>query len=373
MKADVASGPDRRTEWGRWRSRVGATRASTCTQVSLYLSTGTTSAPPAPPGLSDAHRPPEFCVTRAAREAGRMDHNQADFLKSLIGLLNFLCWVCCVASKCVCCVTGVRCVRGVTGVRCVRCVTGVRCVPGVTGVRGVRGVTGVRGVRGVTGVRAVTVVLRVQVCAVFVVGFGEFQRMNSLFGAVVPGFLPIYPSNTLIVTGTIACCVCYVGVLGAMKENRCMLIMFFLLLFILILVELAMGILFMVYVTKLDSYLKSDLMGSLEALRTAQPDTNKTLRDEFDAVHYLFQCCGVRGEDDWEGNAPVSCCSQEECDSAPYDTWSEGCLQKLRNWFSHNFRSTGAGVIALAILKLVCMCVTVPLLILLRRNRLGYI
>ncbi|XP_030227183.1 leukocyte surface antigen CD53 [Gadus morhua] len=232
-----------------------------------------------------------------------MDHHQADFLKTLIGLLNFLCWV----------------------------------------------------------------------CAAFVVGFGEFQRMNSLFGAVVPGFLPIYPTNTLIVTGTLACCVCYVGVLGAMKENRCMLIMFYLLLFILILVELAMGILFMVYVTKLDSYLESDLMGSLEALRTAQPDTNKTLRDDFDALHYLFQCCGVRGEADWEGNAPVSCCSQEECDSAPFDTWSEGCLQKLRNWFSHNFRSTGAGVIALAILKLVCMCVTVPLLVLLRQNRLGYI
>ena len=38
---------------------------------------------------------------------------------------------------------------------------------------------------------------------------------------------------------------------------------------------------------QLDSYLESDLMGSLEALRTAQPDTNKTLRDDFDALHYL--------------------------------------------------------------------------------------
>lgn len=56
-------------------------------------------------------------------------------------------------------------------------------------------------------------------------GFGEFQMMNSRFASLVTGFWPIYPANTLVVTGTIACCVCYVGVFGAMKENRCMLIM----------------------------------------------------------------------------------------------------------------------------------------------------
>ncbi|KAG7246781.1 hypothetical protein CRUP_030387, partial [Coryphaenoides rupestris] len=102
------------------------------------------------------------------------------------------------------------------------------------------------------------------VCAAFVVGFGEFQMMNSRFESLVTGFWPIYPANTLVVTGTIACCVCYVGVFGAMKENRFMLIMFFLLLFTLMLVELAMGIVFLVYHTKIDSFIETDLMGSLE-------------------------------------------------------------------------------------------------------------
>ncbi|CAL8347497.1 unnamed protein product [Lota lota] len=210
------------------------------------------------------------------------------------------------------------------------------------------------------------------VCSAFVMGFGEFQRMNSMFGSLVPSFLPIYPANTLVVSGAIACCVCYVGVLGAMKENRCMLIMFSLLLFTLMLVELAMGATFLVQHTKIDSYLESDLLGSLETVRNAHPGTNKTLREDFDAVQSLFKCCGVHGGADWKGNAPVSCCSQKECGSAPYDTWSEGCLLKLGNWFSHNFRCTGAGVVTLFIIQVLGMCISMTLFCHISSSGLGY-
>ena len=48
--------------------------------------------------------------------------------------------------------------------------------------------------------------------------------MHSEFSSLITTFWPIYPSNTLVVTGTIATCVCYIGVLGGMRENRCMLI-----------------------------------------------------------------------------------------------------------------------------------------------------
>lgn len=58
------------------------------------------------------------------------------------------------------------------------------------------------------------------------VAFGEFQMIHSKFASLVTTFWPIYPANTLVVTGTIVTCVCYLGVLGGMKENRCMLISF---------------------------------------------------------------------------------------------------------------------------------------------------
>lgn len=63
-----------------------------------------------------------------------------------------------------------------------------------------------------------------ELCSAFIVAFGEFQMMHSEFSSLITTFWPIYPSNTLVVTGTIATCVCYIGVLGGMRENRCMLI-----------------------------------------------------------------------------------------------------------------------------------------------------
>lgn len=66
--------------------------------------------------------------------------------------------------------------------------------------------------------------LVLELCGAFVVAFGEFQMMHSRFASLITTFWPIYASNTLVVTGTIVTCVCYLGVLGGMKENRCMLI-----------------------------------------------------------------------------------------------------------------------------------------------------
>lgn len=63
-----------------------------------------------------------------------------------------------------------------------------------------------------------------ELCGAFVVALGIFQMMHSRFASLIVSFWPIYPANTLVVTGTIVTCVCYLGVLGGMKENSCMLI-----------------------------------------------------------------------------------------------------------------------------------------------------
>ncbi|XP_054630959.1 tetraspanin-9-like isoform X3 [Dunckerocampus dactyliophorus] len=174
-------------------------------------------------------------------------------------------------------------------------------------------------------------------CGAFVVAFGIFQGMHSKFASLVTTFWPIYPANTLVVTGTIVTCVCYLGVLGAMKENRCLLISFFLLLFILMLVELAMACVFLVYNRVIDTYFEKDLMKSLQIYSESGPEENNIIKDDFDAVQHL------------------------------------GCLNKLRNWFAGNYRSTGAGVVAMFIIQFTCLCFTVPLFCHFSRNGLGYL
>nr|XP_033475191.1 uncharacterized protein LOC117252429 isoform X2 [Epinephelus lanceolatus] len=209
-------------------------------------------------------------------------------------------------------------------------------------------------------------------CGAFVVAFGEFQMIHSKFASLVTTFWPIYPANTLVVTGTIVTCVCYLGVLGGMKENRCMLISFFILLFILMLVELAMACVFLVYSREIDTYFENDLMRSLEIYRQSSPESNKTIKEDFDAVQHLFRCCGVHGVADWKGNVPISCCSKDPCNNLPHTDWQEGCLLKLRNWFARNYLSTGAGVVTMFIIQFICLSITIPLFCHLSRHGLGY-
>ncbi|KAM9858482.1 leukocyte surface antigen CD53-like [Aulostomus maculatus] len=210
-------------------------------------------------------------------------------------------------------------------------------------------------------------------CGAFVVAFGIFQSMNSKFASLVTSFWPIYPANTLVVTGTIVTCVCFLGVLGGMKENRCLLISFFILLFILMLVELAMACVFLVYSRKIETYFEKDLEQSLEIYRHSDPEGNRTIKDDFDAVQHLFRCCGVHGEADWKGNTPISCCTEDPCDTQNHTVWKEGCLMKLRNWFAGNYLSTGAGVVTMFIIQFSCLCFTISIFCHFSRHGLGYL
>ncbi|CAB1322203.1 unnamed protein product, partial [Coregonus sp. 'balchen'] len=57
-------------------------------------------------------------------------------------------------------------------------------------------------------------------CRAFMVGFGEFQMMHSRFVSLITFLCPINPANTLVVMETIVTCVCYLGIMGPLKENR---------------------------------------------------------------------------------------------------------------------------------------------------------
>lgn len=210
-------------------------------------------------------------------------------------------------------------------------------------------------------------------CGAFVVGFGEYQVMRSKFGSLSTLILPSEVATALVISGTLVTCVCYLGVLGALQENRSMLITFFTLLFLLMLVELALACVLLVNNRDIDINFEKDLMRSLEVYKQSPPEGNLTIQEEFDAVQSFFKCCGVHGVTDWEGNVPVSCCVEDPCNTIPQPNWQEGCHMKLRNWFAAGFLNTGAGVVSMFIIQFICMCFSVPLFCYFIQNGLGYL
>ncbi|XP_030647656.1 leukocyte surface antigen CD53-like [Chanos chanos] len=198
-------------------------------------------------------------------------------------------------------------------------------------------------------------------CGAFVQAFGVFGMFKSKFGAVITTWWPNYASNTLIVVGALACCVCYLGILGGMQENYCMLISFYITLFLLMLVELAMSCIFLVVEREIDRYFETDMVRAFNTYKQSSYGGNQTVKDDFDAIQSIFKCCGVYGIGDWEGNVPISCCVEDPCNIFPQISWQGGCYTKLRAWFKMNFLSLGAGVVSLFILQFLCLSISVPI------------
>ncbi|MEQ2160392.1 hypothetical protein GOODEAATRI_033333, partial [Goodea atripinnis] len=123
---------------------------------------------------------------------------------------------------------------------------------------------------------------------------------------------------------------------------------FFLVLFILMLVELTAACLMLIYEREIGELVTKDLNKGLKNARHSS--TNATKTSDWDVVQEMFKCCGVNNYTDWQNNIPKSCCNPPCKDKEP-TYYSEGCLERLKNWFEENFLSTGISVIILCIIE----------------------
>ncbi|KAJ8369502.1 hypothetical protein SKAU_G00095300 [Synaphobranchus kaupii] len=157
-------------------------------------------------------------------------------------------------------------------------------------------------------------------CGASVLGFGIYLMMNSKFLSLIPTLSSLNIANFLVITGTIVTCISFLGFLGALKENRCLLISYFILLFILMLAELSIACVLLVYEQKIDRFFEKDLMNSLKLPRELQT-RNQTNKDDWDTIQSLFKCCGVHNVSDWKNNVPASCCNTKPC--KPHHYWPQ--------------------------------------------------
>jgi len=101
-----------------------------------------------------------------------------------------------------------------------------------------------------------------------------------IFGAV---YLLIAVGGVIFVTGFLGCC-------GAMRESKCLLNTFFLVVLILFVVELAAIILAFVNESKLEEV----VLKSMEAY-----GSNEVIKDGWDTLQSGMDCCGYNNAADW--------------------------------------------------------------------------
>ncbi|XP_045895654.1 F-box only protein 15-like isoform X4 [Micropterus dolomieu] len=125
--------------------------------------------------------------------------------------------------------------------------------------------------------------------------------------------------NLMIAIGAIIMVLGFLGCCGAIRENRCMLLLFYINILIIFLLLLAAGLLGAIISSKLDDWVKNSMQNLLPL--SSQP-ANVTA--DLNSLQQELQCCGVvNGSSDWNNQVPSSCnCNgtQPACSNGVYST-----------------------------------------------------
>ncbi|NXH29766.1 TSN8 protein, partial [Myiagra hebetior] len=108
--------------------------------------------------------------------------------------------------------------------------------------------------------------------------------------------------NLLIAVGSIIMVLGFLGCCGAVRESRCMLMLFFIGLLLIVILQAIGGIIAAVYKPQVETAVNLTLSANVEALQSTT-GTYKEYQETFQEFERENQCCGlVNGPEDWGKN-----------------------------------------------------------------------
>nr|XP_023403222.1 leukocyte surface antigen CD53 isoform X3 [Loxodonta africana] len=163
--------------------------------------------------------------------------------------------------------------------------------------------------------------------------------MYNNFGALFHNLPFLTLGNVLVIVGSIIMVVAFLGCMGSIKENKCLLMSFFVLLLVILLAEVILAILLFVYEQKLGEYVAKGLKDSIDHY-----GSDNSTKAAWDSIQSFLHCCGVNGTMDWKKEIPKSCEGQVE-----------GCYVKAEQWFRSNFLYIGIITICVCVIQVLGM------------------
>ncbi|GLV35535.1 Tetraspanin 74F [Carabus blaptoides fortunei] len=167
---------------------------------------------------------------------------------------------------------------------------------------------------------------------------------------------------TLVATGAAVCLVSFLGCIGSVREVRCMLLTYFIIVFAVFVTMMLGGILGYVFRERVEVTMRQEMLSSLRLY-----GNRREVTDAWDATQERLQCCGVYSADDWKTHVPESCCREpvpgkrQACqDLNTKGTRHEaGCLNITTMYVKDHaavIGGAGIGVACLMILGMICSC-----------------
>ncbi|XP_006886175.1 PREDICTED: tetraspanin-8 [Elephantulus edwardii] len=144
------------------------------------------------------------------------------------------------------------------------------------------------------------------VCGILFLGIAIWVRVNQDSNEILShGDFHIQshgPANLLIAVGAIIMVLGFLGCCGAIKESRCLLIVFFAGLFLILILQLAAGGLGVASKPKFESIMNVTLHEAVKLMNGTNDNALKVQR-AVDKLQKEFKCCGlIDGAADWGNN-----------------------------------------------------------------------
>ncbi|NXB74509.1 TSN8 protein, partial [Donacobius atricapilla] len=144
-----------------------------------------------------------------------------------------------------------------------------------------------------------------QVCGCIILGFSIWIRVSSTqqVNAYSHASTIIFAGvNLLIAVGAIIMILGFLGCCGAVKESRCMLMLFFIVLLLILILQITGGILGAVYKPEVEKAFNLTLSASVDALQSTTGEYEE-YHKEFQELERREKCCGLlNGPEDWGEN-----------------------------------------------------------------------
>ncbi|XP_022647986.1 tetraspanin-4-like isoform X2 [Varroa destructor] len=171
---------------------------------------------------------------------------------------------------------------------------------------------------------------------------------RSFMARLLGSDLYVSSAVILVTSGGLVICVSFLGCIGAFKEIKCLLLTFFVILFMIFIILLVGGILGYVFRNEVGERMYQEMIMTIPAYGN---DTDVT--EAWDAVQHHFECCGVPGPTPNE---------------KPYKIWllniyfndkKQNCHTRVRDFVEDHARTVagvGIGAAALLLIGMILSC-----------------
>uniref|UniRef100_A0A2K6NCY1 Tetraspanin n=1 Tax=Rhinopithecus roxellana TaxID=61622 RepID=A0A2K6NCY1_RHIRO len=186
-----------------------------------------------------------------------------------------------------------------------------------------------------------------QLCGILILALAIWVRVSSdsqeVLNSTDLSSSSYVAVNILIAVGAIIMILGFLGCCGAIKESRCMLLLFFIGLLLILLLQVAAGILGAVFKSESDRIINETLRENTKLLSTTE-ESAKQFQQAMVEFQKEFKCCGlINGAADWGNNFqqyPNLCeCLDTQRPCTNYNgklVYQEPCISSIRDFLVKN-------------------------------------